>query len=185
MIHDSRGNGHWLVRRMRDLFISKTSPRQHGKTPHVTRKPALRVRLPDAAVLGNAMLQTFRAFIRLANRVISEFFAFGKPEQRLVMSGEGFSVPGKAILVVPNDLPPVTQSQFVKMTLDPALVMVNSINEDAASGFQHTLALRKPLATPRQPFFFSLFLVPDAEVFLEIIRRVSDNQVGALLRQRA
>src|SRR6266849_1338214 len=133
MIHDACRNRHRLLCRVRKLFIAETPSRQHWKTPHVSREPAFRVWLPYATIFGYRMAQTLCALVRLANRVVSKTLSLGKPQQWFIMSGERFGVSRKAVFVVPNDLPPIAQAEFVEVALNPAQVVMNAVNEDAAA----------------------------------------------------
>src|SRR5438105_4043453 len=98
MIDDSCRDGHWLLCWMRDLFIAKAPPSQHWKTPYISRHPSVWMWLPHATLFRDRMLQTFRAFVRLANRVVGETLAFGKPQQRLVMSSQGLGISRETVL---------------------------------------------------------------------------------------
>src|SRR5258708_733280 len=121
--------------------------------------------LPLLAVLGNSVLQSFNAFIWLTDWVIRVTRALRKPKNWLVVCRKRFRIARKTIFVIPNDLSPVTKSNLVEVTLQPAEMVMDTIYENTAVRLQDTLAFLEPRLAPRKPVILPFPFLPLPKIF--------------------
>lgn len=102
----------------------------------------------------------------------------GKPQKRFIGGAQcALAISCKAVFIVPDDLTTVLKSEFVHDALDPALVMVDSIDEDVSSIREHTVGGLKPFTRPLFPLGSLLVLFPDAKILGQVVRRISNDKV--------
>lgn len=137
---------------MIDFFVAKSASGESREIPDIASQPTLWVRYPSFPILCDAMLQSIDTLVRLPNGPVSELFALRKPQQWLIVSCKSFRVAREAVLVMPNNLPAVFETNLIQMALDPTKVMMNAVNKYAAAWFQDPFTLAEPLFAPRKPF---------------------------------
>src|SRR5262245_16078058 len=115
MSDDAQGYRKRFLCRVIDFFIRKPAAGKRGKIPDVSSHPSFWMGCPGLTIFhGDAMLDPFLAFVRLADGVINILFSFGEPENWLVVSVERpLAVSCEPIFVVPDDLAPITKTEFV------------------------------------------------------------------------
>src|SRR5438309_614181 len=90
------------------------------------------MRCPDLSVLSNLVSESFLALVRLADGVKRGVGLMCKPKDRLIVARWRVLVLGPTVFIMPDDLPPVCQPQFVHVGRQEAGVIVNRVHKEVA-----------------------------------------------------
>src|ERR1700688_1568394 len=108
MPHDAGGDRQGLLRGVIDFFVSEPTTGEGRKRPDVSRHSAVWIRLPYLAVFRDLVFNALLALIRFTYRLVNVAIRLRKPYQGLIASIQArLAIPGKAILIVPDNSPPI------------------------------------------------------------------------------
>jgi hypothetical protein len=124
---------------MSDSLVPEAASGKRRKSPYVAGAPAVRVGKPNLSILSDLVLQTISAFVRLPDFAKVVTLALGEPQDRLVV-GRQRPLGSKSVLVIPDDLSAIVQTETIQLDLQIAKVVVNTVDEQVAIVRQDSLA---------------------------------------------